>query len=316
MPSLTQLEYIVAVDEYRHFGRAAEACHVSQPTLSMQIQKVEEEFKTTIFDRQKKPILPTERGTRLIAQARVTLREHRKLLDLGREGQDTLRGDFRLGVIPTLAPYLLPRFLSNFAKAFPQVNLHIDEAKTETLCREIQEDRMDAALLATPLQIMGLHEEILFYEPLSLYLSAGHPLLKKSRIEADDLDGRELWLLQDGHCFRDQVVSFCSLRGDEGMLKNVRFEAGNLETLRAIVRKSYGYTFVPQMLVETLSAAERRDHHREFRGRVPTREISLVYRRNTWKSAVMKALVQTILKTTPGAQREVNRKTHRVLEVC
>ncbi|HMN67667.1 MAG TPA: LysR substrate-binding domain-containing protein [Bdellovibrionales bacterium] len=299
MPSLTQLEYIVAVDKARHFGKAADSCHVTQPTLSMQIQKVEEEIGYPLFDRLKKPIVPTSKGQRFIAQAKILLHEHHKLMEMSRQQGDEPTGDFRLGVIPTIAPYLLPVFIEAFSKKFPKVQLVVDELKTDTILEMLHDDRLDAAILATPLNESGLHERPIFYEPFSLYVAKGHPLSARKRIKEDDLKGDEMWLLADGHCFRQQIVRYCSLRNQDGVFPNVHFEGGNIDTLRYLIRKSRGYTLVPALFVETLSEAEKRDHIRDFEKPAPSREVSLIYRRDQWKSDILKSLEETIRERLP-----------------
>ncbi|MGZ3723386.1 MAG: LysR substrate-binding domain-containing protein, partial [Bdellovibrionales bacterium] len=211
MPSVSQLEYIVAVEKHRHFGKAAEQCHVSQPTLSMQIQKVEEEIGFPIFDRIKKPVVPTAKGLKFIAQAKVLLHEHLKLMDISKNQSEEMSGELRLGVIPTIAPYLLPLFIESFSKEYPNIHLIIDELKTDTIIQLLREDSLDAGILATPLHESGLRERPIFYEPFYLYVAKNHPLNARKRIKEDDLHGDEMWLLQDGHCLRNQVARFCSL---------------------------------------------------------------------------------------------------------
>jgi LysR family hydrogen peroxide-inducible transcriptional activator len=314
LPTLTQLEYIVAVDRLKHFGAAARACHVSQPSLSMQIQKVEDEVGIVIFDRLKKPIVATEKGQRFIAQARVVLKESSKLVAVTKSEQNEVSGDFRLGIIPTLAPYLLPALIEPFSIAFPKVRLKIDELKTDTIVSELQHDLLDAAILATPLHESGLHEKPLFYEPFYLYVSKESVLSKHKRVDQTELDGSEMWLLQDGHCLRNQVVRICSLRGEKSVFKNVQFEGGNLETLRYLIKKSRGYTLVPQLFVNTLSADERREFVKEFELPVPTREVSLVYRRDQWKLEVLHALENTIHDTLPlNLKTSVNKRASKVV---
>lgn len=308
MPSLTQIEYIVAVEKLRHFGKAAKACHISQPTLSMQIQKVEEELNFPIFDRLQKPVLPTEKGRRFIEQAKVLLHEHQKLLQISKQDENTVSGEFRLGIIPTLTPYVIPLFIEEFSKRYPRVQLTIDELKTDSIVQALREDRLDAGILATPLHEEGLKEKPLFYEPFLLYLSPGHPLLKKKAITQDDLDGNEMWLLQDGHCFRNQMIRFCSLNKKQGIFKNIHFEGGNLETLKQIVKNSRGYTLIPWLLGLTLSPAERQNHVREFEKPIPTREISLIYRRNQWKLDILQALEKTLLEKTPAELRNTSKQ--------
>lgn len=315
MPSLTQLEYIVAVEKHRHFGKAAEACHVTQPTLSMQIQKVEEEIGYPLFDRLKKPIVPTTKGAKFITQAKVLLHEHHKLMEMSHSQSGELSGELRLGVIPTIAPYLLPLFIENFSKAYPKVHLRIDELKTDTILKLLSEDALDAGILATPLHEPGLKERPLYYEPFSLYVSKSHPLNARKRIKEDDLDAEDMWLLEDGHCFRNQIVRYCSLKVREGVFPNVQFEGGNIDTLRYLVRKAQGYTLVPELFVETLSESEKREYVREFEKPYPAREVSLVYRRDQWKGDVLDALAASIVERLPESLRQADRARHEILNV-
>lgn len=315
MPSLIQLEYVVAVDKLRHFGKAAEQCHVTQPTLSMQIQKVEEEIGFPIFDRLKKPIMPTTKGLKFIAQAKVLLHEHQKLMDLSNQQSGETSGELRLGIIPTIAPYLLPLFLESFSKQYPKVHLNIDELKTDTILSKLRDDQLDAGILATPLHESGMRERPIYYEPFYLYVAKHHPLNARKRIKEDDLNGEEMWLLSDGHCFRNQIVRYCSLKNKEGVFPNVHFEGGSLDTLRNMIRKSQGYTFVPGLFVETLSESEKRDYVREIEKPVPSREVSLIYRRDHWKSDVLQALEETIRKKLPASLKEFDPKRQEVVAV-
>ncbi len=315
MPSLTQLEYIVAVDKHKHFGKAAEDCHVTQPTLSMQIQKVEEEIGYPLFDRLKKPIAATAKGQRFITQAKVLLFEHHKLMDLSRQQSTELSGDLRLGVIPTIAPYLLPLFIESVSKKFPKLQLIIDELKTETIIQMLKEDRLDAGILATPLHETTIKERPIYYEPFYLYVSKSHPLNARKRIKEDDLQGHDMWLLTDGHCFRQQIVRYCSLNNNEGVFPNVQFEGGNIDTLRNIIRKSQGYTLVPALFVEGLGEAEKREFIRPFENPVPTRQVSLVYRRDQWKSDILDALMEGIQKKLPPELREHDPKRQEILAI-
>lgn len=299
MLSLTQMEYIVAVDKLRHFGRAADSCHVTQPTLSMQIQKVEEEIGYPLFDRLKKPVTPTAKGLKFIHQARALLHEHTKLMDLSKHQGTEVSGELRLGVIPTVAPYLVPLFLEKFSRRFPQVQLTIDELKTSAIIEALRDSTLDAGLLATPVQEPGFKERPLYYEGFSLYVSKQHLLSSRKRIKEDDLSASEMWLLADGHCFRNQIVRYCSLKNSEGVYPNVQFAGGNLDTLRNLIRNSRGYTLVPALFVDSLPEVERRDYVRELEKPVPTREISLVYRKDQWKSDILKALEAVIRERLP-----------------
>jgi LysR family transcriptional regulator, hydrogen peroxide-inducible genes activator len=305
MPTLSQLKYIITVEKLRHFGKAADACHVSQPSLSQQIQKVEEEIGVVIFDRLKKPVLPTEKGKRFIEQAKIVLKESQKLMDLSQKEGEEVSGDFRLAIIPTLAPYLLPLFVDSFSQSYPKVNLKVDELKTETILQQLKEDVLDGAILAGPIGEPRLKETILFFEPFYLYVSKEHSLSHRKKISEDDLDGNDMWLLQDGHCLRTQVVKLCSLKNDGGVYKNISFEGGNLETLRYLVRRTRGYTLIPQLFVDTLSEGEKRDYVREFVNPAPSREVLLISRRDHWKSDILKGIEETIRKNLPKTFKTV-----------
>jgi LysR family hydrogen peroxide-inducible transcriptional activator len=299
LPTLTQLHYIVTVDKLRHFGQAAKACNVSQPSLSMQIQKAEDEMGITLFDRAKKPIRPTEKGERFIEQAKRVLMETERLAALSRQDSTEVSGNFRLGIIPTVAPYLLPLFIEDFSTKWPKVRLKIDEMKTETIIAEIKRDGLDGAILATPIEEKGFRTKILFYEDFFLLVGSDHKFAHRKRLKEADLDGSEMWLLQDGHCLRNQVSKICSIGNDKGIFKNIRFEGGNLETLRYLIKKSRGYTLVPYLFVETLSDYEKKNLVKEFDTPVPSREVSLIYRRDQWKVDILSALEQSIRANLP-----------------
>jgi LysR family hydrogen peroxide-inducible transcriptional activator len=298
MASLTQLEYLVAVDKHRHFGKAAAACHVSQPTLSMQLQKMEEEYKVTFFDRSKQPILPNPEAVPLIEQARTVLREFEKLKHLTTDSQGEPSGDFRLGLIPTVAPYLLPKFIGHFASTYPKVNLSIREMTTAMIVEALDRDEIDAGVLATPLSILSLDERPLYYEPFYVYTSPTHPLAKLKTVTEDDLTANGIWLLSEGHCLRNQMLKLCSARKTSAVFKNVSFESGSMETIIELVQQGYGYTLVPAMAAHTLIDTHAKGL-KEIKSSIPTREISLVYRRSQYKQATIKALSQSIKTHLP-----------------
>ncbi len=313
--TLTQLEYILAVNKFRHFGKAARSCFVTQPTLSMQLQKLEDELGVVIFDRSKSPILATSEGERIIDQARVIIREEKRLLDLVQQSKDELAGEFRLAVIPTLSTYILPLFLQDFVDKHPKLNLIIEESKTEEIVGMLAEDEMDAGLLVTPLNDDALIERVLFYEPFYLFVAPEHPLAKRKKIREDDLDLKEIWLLNKGNCFRDQVLNICSESKEEKEVGgSIRFESGNLETLKNMVLTSSGYTVLPHLAVSQLSA-QRRKLVREFHPPVPTREVSLVYARSVLKERVIDALEETILKRLPRALEAIDPRDVEVVEI-
>ncbi len=315
--TLTQLEYILAVAKYRHFGKAAKACFVTQPTLSMQVLKLEEELGITLFDRSRSPILITAEGELVIEQARSVIREEKRLYDIVEHSRDEISGDFRLAVIPTLSTYILPLFLQSFVAKYPLVNLVIEERTTEEIIRLLAEDEVDAGLLATPLNESTLIEKVLFYEPFYLFVAPGHPLAKKKKVREADLDLQEIWLLNKGNCFRDQVLNICAeTRGHsshQGNEDKIRFESGNLETLKNMVLTSSGYTILPHLAVEQL-ASPRKKLVREFTHPVPTREVSLVYSRRCLRERVLTALEEAILAALPKELRDLRSRDVSVIE--
>lgn len=315
MPTLTQLEYIVAVDRWRHFAKAAKACHVTQPTLSMQIAKAEDELGVIIFDRQKQPILATEAGLAVIEQAKTIIREVKKLEDVSRKQHGSVSGSYRLGIIPTLAPYVLPLFVAEFAKHYPAVNLQIEEMKTSLIIEALFDDGIDGAMLATPLHESTLIEEVLFYEPFYLYVHPGHLLAKREKVREEDLHENEIWLLEDGHCLRNQIVRFCDIQHHGSVLNNVSFAAGNLETLRYLTKQVGGCTLLPHLFVQTLPALEKRDLIKSFKGSIPTREVSFVYRREVLKRDITQALITDIKHAVPKDLRDTTRKSMDVLAI-
>jgi LysR family hydrogen peroxide-inducible transcriptional activator len=313
--TLTQLEYILAVNKFRHFGKAAKSCFVTQPTLSMQLQKLEEELGVVIFDRSRSPVLPTTEGKLIIDQARVVIREEKRLLDLVQRSKDELAGEFRLAVIPTLSTYILPLFLQDFVDKYPNLHFVLEESKTEEIIGMLQEDEIDAGLLVTPLNDESLVERVLFYEPFYLFVAPEHPLAKRKKIREDDLDLREIWLLNKGNCFRDQVLNICSEGEEEEEIGgNIRFESGNLETLKNMVLTSSGYTVLPHLAVSQLSA-QRRRLIREFHPPVPTREVSLVYARSVLKERVIDALEASILEKLPRELEAIDPRDVEVVEI-
>ncbi|SHK29009.1 hydrogen peroxide-inducible genes activator [Rhodothermus profundi] len=291
--TLTQLAYAVAVDTYRHFGRAAEHCHVSQPTLSMQLQKLEEELGVQLFDRSRKPILPTPIGERVLAQARVILRECERLYELVRENQETVQGTLKLGVIPTLSPYLMPLVTPLLQDQYPELTVQVDELTTEQILEALITDRIDAGLIATEEDRPGLRRKALFREPFVAYLGAGHPLLANSQLDPAQLRLEDIWLLKEGHCFRDQVLQVCSRREEAGPVPQLRFESGNLETLRLLVDQLGGVTLLPLLATHYLSP-EARARVRYFREPVPHRTIYLIYVRTHLKRRLLDAYVSVL----------------------
>lgn len=299
MATLTQLEYLVAVDRHRHFGKAAKACHVSQPTLSMQLQKLEEEFDMPFFDRTKQPILPTPQAIPVIEQAKTILRENEKLKHLAQMQEGEIAGDFHLAVIPTVAPYLLHRFIGIVSQKYPKLNLTISEKTTAQIIEALGRDEIDAGILATPLDHASLDERPLYYEPFHVFASKNHPLMKEKNLTEDKLPTQDIWLLSEGHCLRNQMMRLCSIRKTAAVFSNLKFESGSLETIIHLIEQGHGYTLLPALAAERL-IQQKSPLLKQFKGEIPTREISLVYQRSQYKQNVMKAMIEAVKQNLPA----------------
>jgi LysR family transcriptional regulator, hydrogen peroxide-inducible genes activator len=296
--NLQQLEYIVAVDVHRHFVRAADSCFVTQATLSMMIRKLEDELGAKIFDRSKQPVIPTDIGRAIIEQARIIIRETKRLEELVNIEKGLVNGHMRLGIIPTLAPYLLPLFLPAFTQAYPQVHLHVVELNTDTIIRHLEDQKLDAALLATPLNQSSLSETPLFYEQFLVYASPNSALMRKKYVLASDIDIHKLWLLEEGHCLRNQVLDLCELKKKESDSFQLDYEAGSIETLKKLVKINEGITIIPELALLDLSENEM-EQIRFFKPPVPVREISMVTYRHFIKERLVAAINETILHVLP-----------------
>lgn len=298
--TLTQLSYIVAVDRYRHFATAAEKTYVTQPTLSMQIHKLEEELGITIFDRTRSPVIPTEIGKKIIAEAKVMLKQEKHIEDLASLQDEELRGTFRIGIIPTVAPYLLPLFLRNFREHYPNVRLIFEEVVTEQILDLIEQDHLDIGVVATPADRGHIFEEDLYHEPFLGYVSKTHPLAEKERLSVDDLEGSNVWLLNEGHCFRDQTVQLCKkFRQNQLENQDIEFESGNLETLKQLVEQNFGMTLLPYLAKQQIDKKCAQAHLREFEDPIPRRKIRVVYGREYLKQNVIHAFKDEIFSAIP-----------------
>lgn len=307
--SLTQLEYILAIDTYRHFAKAAEACLVTQPTLSMQLKKLEEDLKISIFDRSKQPIIPTDAGKALIEQARIVIREAKKLEQISKQFDDSFEGSFSIGIIPTIAPYLLPYFISDFLKKYKKIKLIIQELTTEEIILKLNRDEIDAAILATPLHENNIIEEPLFYEEIKVYAHYNHPLIKKKSLEHEDIQRDDIWMLSKGNCFRNQVINICT--NPIRMNDQLKYESGSIETLKKMVEMEGGFTLLPELAVLELPA-KKLNQVIEFRKPKPLREISIVYARSVVKKKFIDVLKKLITENIPDEL--INRKRGTVVE--
>ena len=308
--TITQLEYIIAVDTYRHFSTAAAQCFVTQPTLSMQVQKLEEALGSKIFDRSKQPVIPTETGEEIILQARKILHEVKMIYQLISDKQGILKGDLRIGIIPTLAPYLLPMFLQPFLTKYPEIKIKVKEMTTDVIIEKLKAGKIDAGLLVTPLQDTGIIEYPLFYEELVAYVSEQNAAYKKTYVLADDIDLKDLWLLEEGHCFRSQTINLCELKKQTKEQSHFEYEAGSVETLRKMVELNNGVTILPELATLDFSVKQL-NMVRHFKAPVPVREVSLVTHRNYVKKKLVDVLKEGILLTLPG-KITLNKKNNVV----
>ena len=305
--NIQQLEYIIAVNDCRHFVKASEKCFVTQATLSMMIKKLEEELNVKIFDRSHQPVVPTEIGSKIIAQAKIIVQESYRMKEIVQEEQGELSGELKIGIIPTLAPYLLPLFMNSFLKKYPRVRLRISELTTDDIIDKLQKHDIDAGLLSTPLNIPSLTEQPLFYEEFVVYASSKEKILKKKYVLADDIDINRLCLLEEGHCLRSQVFNLCELRNKEKEMHQLEFATGSIETLRKIVDTNQGITILPLLALNDLTAKQR-NNVRYFKKPVPVREIGLVTYRYFVKEKLIESLKNEILDAVPSEMKTFSKK--------
>lgn len=294
--TIQQLEYILAVDQFRHFAKAAEHCRVTQPTLSAMIQKLEEELGVKLFDRGMTPVCPTPVGQKVIDQARIVLSEATRVKEIISEEQHSLSGTFRLAVLPTIAPYLLPRFFPQLVEKYPELHLRVTEMKTQDIRQALLVGEVDAAIIASLLEDASFSEETLFYEQFYGYISRKEPLFKHDVIRTSDITGERLWLLDEGHCFRDQLVRFCQMEAVK--LHQMAYRLGSMETFMHMVESGKGITFIPELAVMQL-ADEKKELVRPFAIPRPTRQIVLVTRKDFVRSSVLTMLKEEIRAAVP-----------------
>jgi LysR family hydrogen peroxide-inducible transcriptional activator len=305
--NLQQLEYIIAVDQYRHFAKAAEKSFVTQPTLSMMIKKLEEELDIIIFDRNRHPIVPTKEGEEVIRRARVMIAEANSLKQYSKELKGEITGELRLGIIPTLAPYLLPLFLRSFTNRFPSVKLYIHEMVTDEIIIKLKSGDIDMGLLATPLSEPQISENVLFYEEFFAYASQTEKLPAKKYLLPKEIDPSHLWLLEEGHCLRNQVFNLCELKKQTAGSESLHYEAGSIETLINLVDRYNGITIIPQMALLNLKPAQKKKV-REFSNPKPVREISLVSLKSFPRKMILDKLKEEIIKVIPIEYKDNKKK--------
>lgn len=297
--TITQLYYVLAVAENKNFTLAAEKCFVTQPTLSMQIQKLEEELGVLIFDRSKKPIQLTEIGQKIVTQAKNIVNESYRIQDIVDQQKGFVGGEFKIGIIPTITPTLLPMFLNNFIKKYPKIKLIIEEHNTQEIITRLKNGHLDAAIAATPLEDEKIKEIVLYYEPFVAYLPENHNNSQKKEIEVADLDSDNILLLQDGHCFRDGILNLCK---SAGLQENSSFqiESGSFETLIKLADEGLGITLLPYLHTLNLNDKDKLKL-RPFVDPKPSREVSLIFPKSELKIHIIEALRQVISGVVKGA---------------
>ena len=297
--TFTQLQYVLAVAEHKNFTLAAEKCFVTQPTLSMQIQKVEEELNIQIFDRTKKPIQLTDIGQKIVNQAKNIVNEADRMKDIVEQQKGFIGGEFRLGIIPTVMPTLLPMFLNTFVKKYPKVKLIIEELNTDDIILRLKNGNLDAAIAATPLNEEKLKEIVIYYEPFVAYIPEKHRIADKKEIEVSDLNLDEILLLQDGHCFRDGILNLCKNQ-EVAPANNFQIQSGSFETLIKLANEGLGLTLLPYL--HTLDLKEKdKLKLKHFKDPKPAREISLIFPKTELKIQIIDALRQSISGVIRGA---------------
>ena len=297
--TITQLKYVLAVAEHKNFTVAADKCFVTQPTLSMQIQKIEEELSIQIFDRTKKPIQLTDIGLKIVSQAKNIVNEADRIQDIVEQQKGFIGGEFRLGIIPTIMPTLLPMFLNNFIKKYPKVKLIIEELNTDEIITKLNNGHLDAAIAATPLQEEKIKEIVLYFEPFVAYIPEQHHHFNKQEIEVADLNIDEILLLQDGHCFRDGILNLCK-NNSKNDINHFQIESGSFETLIKLADEGLGTTLLPYLHTLDLKDTDKLKL-RHFKEPKPAREVSLIYPKSELKIHIIDALRTTISGVIKGA---------------
>lgn len=294
--TLQQLEYILAVNQFRHFAKAAEYCRVTQPTLSAMIQKLEDELDTRIFDRSQQPVCPTPVGIHIIEQAQNILVQANRIKNIIEEEKHSLTGTFKLGILPTVAPYLLPRFFPQLMKKYPDLDIRVVEMKTNDIKKALQTGEIDAGIVASLAGMEELQQTPLFYEQFFAYVSREDALFNNEVIRTSDLNGEQLWLLDEGHCFRDQLVRFCQMKSARA--SQLAYHLGSMETFMRMVESGKGVTFIPELAVLQLGDAQK-ELVRSFAIPCPTRQVVLLTNKNFIRHTLLEVLVKEIKLSVP-----------------
>ncbi|MDA8595673.1 hydrogen peroxide-inducible genes activator [Flavobacteriaceae bacterium] len=303
--TLNQLEYLIALNHYRHFGKAAEASGISQPTLSLMIKKIEQELDVEIFDRSKQPLQPTEMGMKILQQAEKSIKEIGKITELIQEETGMLSGPLHIGIIPTLAPYIIPDLIRLFKSDYPEIQLKLTEMNTKTLIQALKDDELDLFIAATPLEESGFYEIPLYYEKFVAYFASG--AMPSSSVSLDTIPKENLWVLEEGHCLRDQTFNFCG--PDTGY--NQVYEAGSIETLIKIVDTNGGYSIIPELQIPLLTPSQR-ENLRDIDNPPANREVSIIIKKGFIKERMLNAVADSIKKIIPESMLDNRLKKFRI----
>jgi len=311
--NIQQLEYIIAVDNLRHFSKAAEASFVTQPTLSMMIQKLEDELGVKIFDRSQLPVHPTEIGKRIIDQARVAVAQVNQIKEIIQEEKGIVKGVFRLGIIPTIAPYLLPGLMQVHSDNKFDIRIVISELTTDQILKGISNDSLDGGILATPLKEPAIREHPIYYERFFAYVSPREKALyAKTSLDESDLTAAKLWLLDEVHCFRTQILHLCNLKKRRGSNQTIfSYEAGSIDTLIHIVDQNEGLTVIPEMALKNLSETQMKNV-RPFKNSTPVREVSLITRKEFFRERLLNIIIDEVKLAVPESLQDEAMKKYVV----
>ncbi|MDW7692887.1 LysR substrate-binding domain-containing protein [Flammeovirgaceae bacterium SG7u.111] len=309
--TLTQLEYVLALEKYQNYVRAADACSVTQPALTLQVKNLENELGFMLFDRTKKPVKLTEPGKAFLEQARVILLEVKKANDIAEYQRNTSDGKLKIGIIPTLAPYLLPTFISELNESNPGIKLQVIEEMTSEIVKALKAGELDAGIIATPIKAPGLISFPLFYEKFYLYVSESHPFYNNGKIELGKLKEVDIWLLKEGNCFRNQVGNFCAYGSGNEPKDNFSFESSSIESLMRIVEHRQGLTFIPELATLGIPT-DKEDMVKGIVGGEPVREISLVVTRTFVKKHLIDKVMEHIQNNIP--KRMLTKPDNAILD--
>ena len=303
--TLQQLEYIIAVYRLRHFAKAAEHCGVTQPTLSAMVQKLETELGVKLFERSSQQVVPTQVGRLVVEQAWKVVQRAARIKQIVAEQQHAVSGEFRLGILPTIAPYLLPRFFPDFCRKYPEVEIKAVELKTDDIRRELAKGEIDAAIMVNLNDMDNLEFYPLYQERFYVYVSRQDPLFNHKNIKTADLGNKTLWLLDEGHCFRDQLVKFCNLKG--ARKSKTTYSLGSIETFMRMVEGGMGITFIPELALWQLSDRQM-ELVRPFALPEPSREIVLVTGKNYLRKTLVNLLVKEICSCLPEWKKNYTQR--------